>query len=102
VLITESKKLFSIVQRMSYTLCDTSGSNPKTMNPDLAEAAVTACKKEYVIHPTDTLEFEPEGHHYHTSQWSTNHPGNRAHNFHPHPGQQIHHKDNRRPEVKTT
>lgn len=30
------------------------------MNPDLAEAAVTAGKKEYTILPTDTLEFEPE------------------------------------------
>jgi hypothetical protein len=30
------------------------------MNPALAEAAVTAGKKEYTILPTDTLEFVPE------------------------------------------
>jgi hypothetical protein len=32
----------------------------QNMNPDLAEAAVTAGKREYTILPTDTLEFKPE------------------------------------------
>ena len=35
------------------------GSNPKICNL-IAYASVTAEKKEYMILPTDTLEFEPE------------------------------------------
>jgi hypothetical protein len=32
---------------MSYTPCDSPGSNRRNMNPDLADAAVAAGKREY-------------------------------------------------------